>query len=61
MLFAILGYGRFGRAFADLLVQAGGSVRAYDPVASNEARRLYAHAPHAERLLTSIQKKGAAA
>lgn len=31
MLFAILGYGRFGRAFADLLVQGGRSVRAYDP------------------------------
>lgn len=31
MSFAILGYGRFGRAFADLLAQAGHAVRAFDP------------------------------
>jgi UDPglucose 6-dehydrogenase len=39
------------RIVIDALLAAGASVRAYDPVASNEARRLYAHAPHAERLL----------
>jgi len=38
------------RVVIDALLAAGASVRAYDPVASNEARRLYAHAPHAERL-----------
>jgi prephenate dehydrogenase len=31
MTFAVLGYGRFGRAFADLLLQAGHRVRAFDP------------------------------
>ncbi len=39
------------RVVIDALLAAGASVRAYDPVASNEARRLYANAPHAERLL----------
>lgn len=29
--FAVLGYGRFGRAFAELLLQAGHAVRAWDP------------------------------
>lgn len=29
--FAVLGFGRFGRAFADLLLEAGHRVRAYDP------------------------------
>lgn len=29
--FAVLGYGRFGRAFSDLLLQAGWPVRVYDP------------------------------
>jgi prephenate dehydrogenase len=29
--FAVLGYGRFGKAFADLLLQAGHRVRAWDP------------------------------
>lgn len=29
--FAVLGYGRFGRAFADLLLQAGHRVRVWDP------------------------------
>ena len=38
------------RIVIDALLAAGASVRAYDPVATNEARRLYAHAPHAERL-----------
>jgi len=31
MTFAVLGYGRFGQAFADLLLQAGHRVRAFDP------------------------------
>ncbi|TAL89449.1 MAG: prephenate dehydrogenase/arogenate dehydrogenase family protein [Rhodanobacter sp.] len=31
MRFAVLGYGRFGEAFAALLVQAGHNVRVYDP------------------------------
>jgi prephenate dehydrogenase len=31
--FAVLGYGRFGRAFAELLLQAGHGVRAWDPSA----------------------------
>ena len=31
MLIAILGFGRFGQALSDLLVQAGHDVRAYDP------------------------------
>ncbi|MEO5560051.1 MAG: prephenate dehydrogenase/arogenate dehydrogenase family protein [Dokdonella sp.] len=31
MLFAILGYGRFGQAFAQLLIHHGHQVRAYDP------------------------------
>jgi UDPglucose 6-dehydrogenase len=39
------------RVIIDALLQAGASVRAYDPVASQEARRLYAGRPHAERLL----------
>jgi UDPglucose 6-dehydrogenase len=39
------------RIVIDALLAAGASVRAYDPVASGEARRLYAQAPHAERLL----------
>lgn len=30
---AIVGYGRFGSSFADLLAEAGVSVRAYDPMA----------------------------
>jgi prephenate dehydrogenase len=32
--FAILGYGRFGQAFADLLLRAGHAVRIHDPCAS---------------------------
>jgi prephenate dehydrogenase len=31
MTFAVLGYGRFGQAFADLLLRAGHRVRAFDP------------------------------
>ena len=31
--FAVLGYGRFGRAFAELLAHAGHGVRAFDPAA----------------------------
>ncbi|MDE3073205.1 MAG: prephenate dehydrogenase [Pseudomonadota bacterium] len=31
MSFAILGFGRFGRAFSELLLQAGRDVRAHDP------------------------------
>lgn len=31
MRFAVLGYGRFGRAFAGLLTQAGREVRVFDP------------------------------
>lgn len=34
MSFAILGFGRFGRALTDLLLDAGHRVRAYDPHAS---------------------------
>jgi len=33
MSFAILGYGRFGRAFGTLLAQAGLAFKAYDPIA----------------------------
>ena len=33
MSFAILGYGRFGRAFGTLLSQAGMPFKAYDPTA----------------------------
>lgn len=33
MTFAILGYGHFGQAFADLLLQAGHPVRVFDPCA----------------------------
>ena len=33
MVFAILGYGRFGQAFADLLARAGHEVRIHDPQA----------------------------
>jgi UDPglucose 6-dehydrogenase len=39
------------RSVIDALLAAGASVRAYDPVASNEARRLYANAKHAGRLM----------
>ena len=39
------------RVVIDALLAAGASVRAYDPVASNEARRLYAHARHADSLV----------
>src|ERR1019366_714747 len=38
------------RVLIDALLAAGAAVRAYDPVASGEARRLYAGAPHAGRL-----------
>jgi UDPglucose 6-dehydrogenase len=38
------------RIVIDALLAAGASVRAYDPVASHEARRLYAASPHAARL-----------
>jgi len=38
------------RAVIDALLADGAAVRAYDPVASNEARRLYARAAHADRL-----------
>lgn len=34
MVFAILGYGRFGQAFADLLARAGHTVRIHDPQAA---------------------------
>ncbi|TAL85248.1 MAG: prephenate dehydrogenase [Rhodanobacter sp.] len=34
MLFAILGFGRFGRALTELLLHAGHEVRAYDPGAT---------------------------
>lgn len=33
MMFALLGYGRFGHAFADLLREAGHEVRIHDPAA----------------------------
>ena len=36
---AILGYGRFGRALAQLVTEAGLSVRAYDPVADVPAEQ----------------------
>jgi UDPglucose 6-dehydrogenase len=39
------------RVVIDALLAAGASVRAYDPVASKEARRLYTNAPHAEHLM----------
>jgi UDPglucose 6-dehydrogenase len=39
------------RVVIDALLAAGAVVRAYDPVASAEARRLYASAPHADRLV----------
>src|SRR5450432_3804276 len=39
------------RNVIDALLAAGASVRAYDPVASNEARRLYSGAPNSERLM----------
>jgi UDPglucose 6-dehydrogenase len=39
------------RIIIDALLAAGAVVRAYDPVASAEARRLYAAAPHADRLV----------
>jgi UDPglucose 6-dehydrogenase len=39
------------RIVIDALLAAGASVRAYDPVASREARRLYANGRHAERLI----------
>jgi UDPglucose 6-dehydrogenase len=38
------------RTIIDALLTAGARVRAYDPVASNEARRLYADSPHAHCL-----------
>jgi UDPglucose 6-dehydrogenase len=38
------------RVVIDALLAAGASVRAYDPVATQEARRLYARAQRAERL-----------
>ena len=38
------------RVVIDALLAADASVRAYDPVASNEARRLYANAQHVHRL-----------
>lgn len=44
--FAILGYGRFGRAFAELVVQAGHTVRVHDPHATVAAE--YAAATAAE-------------
>ncbi len=39
------------RVVIDALLAAGASVRAYDPVASREARRLYANARHADSLI----------
>jgi UDPglucose 6-dehydrogenase len=39
------------RVVIDALLAAGARVRAYDPVASGEARRLYAIAPHADSLI----------
>ena len=39
------------RVVIDALLAAGAGVRAYDPVASREAARLYANAPHADRLV----------
>lgn len=46
--FAILGYGRFGRAFAELVVQAGHVARVHDPHAAVEAE--YAAATAAEAI-----------
>lgn len=43
--FAVLGYGRFGRAFADLLTQAGHRVRAWDPHAAVPAALAAASMP----------------
>jgi prephenate dehydrogenase len=48
MSFAILGHGRFGQAFADLLIRCGQEVRAYDPHAVVPAG--YAAASPAEAL-----------
>src|SRR5579863_7657600 len=39
------------RVVIDALLAAGAKVRAYDPVASREARRLYANARHADSLI----------
>jgi UDPglucose 6-dehydrogenase len=39
------------RVVIEALLAAGASVRAYDPVASGEARRLYAQAQHSDRLV----------
>jgi len=39
------------RVIIDALLQAGASVRAYDPVATNEARRIYALHSDASRLI----------
>jgi len=39
------------RVVIDALLAAGARVRAYDPVASNEARRLYAHERYADSLV----------
>jgi UDPglucose 6-dehydrogenase len=39
------------RIVIDALLAAGAGVRAYDPVASSEAQRLYANAPFADRLV----------
>jgi UDPglucose 6-dehydrogenase len=39
------------RVVIDALLGAGATVRAYDPVASHEARRLYAHVRHADALV----------
>ena len=38
MIFALLGYGRFGRAFATLLGAAGHELRVFDPAASVPAK-----------------------
>ena len=45
--FAVLGYGRFGQAFADLLLQAGHRVRAWDPHANLPAALAAASMPAA--------------
>jgi UDPglucose 6-dehydrogenase len=39
------------RVVVDALLAAGATVRAYDPVASHEARRLYANSRHADSLV----------
>ncbi len=39
MQIAILGYGRFGRAFADLAVRAGHAVQSYDPAVPDTSAR----------------------